>query len=47
MFVFVGTANNDGIVGETLGTKLYILDTPTPKCHGIRSLLVVLFLLKL
>ena len=34
---------------KTAGLKLKLekLDTPTPKCHGIRSLLVVLFLLKL
>ena len=28
------------------GTRI-LLDSPTPKCHGIRSLLIVLFLPKL
>ena len=36
-----------GYIMETVIGDLSELDTPTPKCHGIRSLFVVLFLLKL
>ena len=32
---------------EIQNIKIHSVDTPTPKCHGIRSLLVVLFLPKL